>query len=84
MYTKNNHRRICGYKEQEVMEMGMKIQTGLRVPENQYERIKGKADRSGVSINQLILILVDIGLNYLDMELDEQNRFVFHNQKDTS
>lgn len=48
-----------------------KIQTGLRIPENQYERIKAKADRMGLSINQLILVLVDIGLNYLDMESDE-------------
>lgn len=61
-----------------------KIQTGLRVPDNQYERIKEKADRMGVSINQLILILVDIGLNYLDMECIEQDHFAFQNQKDSS
>lgn len=47
-----------------------KIQTSLRVPENQYERIKEKADKTGVSINQLILILVDIGLNHLDVRSD--------------
>lgn len=51
--------------------MGDKIQTGLRVPENQYNRIKERADRMGVSINQLILMLVDIGLNYLDKEQSE-------------
>lgn len=45
-----------------------KIQTGLRIPENQYSRIKERADRMGVSINQLILVLVDIGLNFLDRE----------------
>lgn len=44
-----------------------KIQTGLRVPENQYKRIKAMADSAGVSINQMILVLVDIGLNYLEM-----------------
>lgn len=43
-----------------------KIQTGLRIPESQYERVLEKADRAGVSINQMLLILVDIGLNYLD------------------
>lgn len=43
-----------------------KIQTGLRVPENQYDRIKTIADRMGVSINQLILVLADIGLNFLE------------------
>lgn len=46
---------------------GQKIQTGLRIPENQYERILENADRAGVSINQMVLILVDIGLNYLEM-----------------
>lgn len=48
-----------------------KIQTGLRIPENQYNRIKERADRMGVSINQLILVLVDIGLNFLDNEQQE-------------
>ena len=48
-----------------------KIQTGLRIPENQYKRIKERADRMGVSINQLILVLVDIGLSFLDKEQPE-------------
>ena len=48
-----------------------KIQTGLRIPEKQYNRIKERADRMGVSINQLILVLVDIGLNFLDKEQPE-------------
>lgn len=61
-----------------------KIQTGLRVPENQYKRIKEKADRTGVSINQMILVLVDIGLNYLDMEQVEQHHAAFHSQRDIS
>ncbi len=43
-----------------------KVQTGLRIPEGQYERIKEQADRMGVSINQLVLMLVEIGLNFLD------------------
>lgn len=60
--------------------MGEKIQTGLRIPEEQYNRVKGKADRMGVSINQLILMLVDIGLNFLDMEQLEQHHSDFHNR----
>ena len=48
-----------------------KIQTGLRIPEGQYIKIKERADRMGVSINQLILVLVDIGLNFLDKEQPE-------------
>ena len=56
---------------QEATLMEDKIQTGLRIPENQYNRIKERADRMGVSINQLILVLVDIGLNLLDKEQAE-------------
>ena len=59
-----------------------KVQTGLRIPINQYERIKERADRAGISINQMTLILVDIGLTFLDMEPDEQIREALHNQKD--
>lgn len=39
-----------------------KIQTGLRIPEARYNELKAMADNSGVSINALILMLVDIGL----------------------
>ncbi len=55
-----------------------KIQTGLRIPEKQYGRIKEQAERMGVSINQLVLMLVDIGLNYLDMEQQESHHVVLH------
>lgn len=48
-----------------------KIQTGLRIPERQYIKIKERADRMGVSINQLILVLIDVGLNFLDREQQE-------------
>lgn len=61
--------------------MKSNIQTGLRLPEDQYERVKEKADNIGISINQMILVLVDIGLNYLDMESDEFLRSAFHNRK---
>lgn len=63
---------------------GEMIQTGLRVPENQYDRIREKAEKTGVSLNSLILILVDIGLNYLDMESDESLRSLPHSRKCTS
>lgn len=63
---------------------GSKVQTGLRIPENQYERLKDRADRMGVSINQLVLVLVDIGLNFLDMEQSEQSHSFSHIQKDNS
>lgn len=43
-----------------------KIQTGLRIPEKQYDKIKERADQMGISINQLILVLIDIGLKFLE------------------
>lgn len=43
-----------------------KIQTGLRIPESQYKRLTNISDRMGVSINALILILIDLGLNQLE------------------
>ena len=48
-----------------------KIQTGLRIPEKQYERLIIISERMGVSINALILILVDIGLNQLESQQEE-------------
>lgn len=48
-----------------------KIQTGLRIPEGQYKRLTDISDRMGVSINALILMLIDIGLNLLDTEQSE-------------
>ena len=36
-----------------------KVQTGLRIPEAQYDRIAKEAERMGVSINALILMLVE-------------------------
>ena len=61
-----------------------KIQTGLRIPEDQYERLREDADRIGVSINQMVLILVDIGLTCLDMASTEQAHSLVHNQKGIS
>lgn len=39
-----------------------KIQTGLRIPLDRYNELKEMADRSGVSVNSIILFLVDVGL----------------------
>lgn len=43
-----------------------KIQTGLRIPIEQYERIRNLCDRSGVTVNSLILQAVDIGLSRIE------------------
>lgn len=43
-----------------------KIQTGLRIPDGQYQRLTDMSDRMGISLNALILVLVEIGLNQLE------------------
>ena len=48
-----------------------KIQTGLRIPENQYNKIRTISDRMGVSANTLILMLIDIGLTHIEKEPQE-------------
>lgn len=48
-----------------------KIQTGLRVPEKQYQRLVYIADRMGVSLNALILMLIEIGLNQIEGHQEE-------------
>lgn len=46
--------------------MSSKIQTGLRMPEERYEKIQEYADAVGVSLNSAILLLVDIGLRAVE------------------
>mgnify|MGYP002510374793 CR=1 FL=1 len=48
-----------------------KIQTGLRIPQSRYDELKDMADRSGVSLNALILLLVDVGLSAVNLGIDE-------------
>ena len=62
-------RQRAGMTQKEVVDN--KIQTGLRIPEKQYDRVKERAEQMGVSINQLILVLIDIGLNFLDKKQSE-------------
>lgn len=52
-----------------------KIQTGLRIPESRYNELKAMADKSGASINSIILFLVDVGLAAIaaGMEQASQN-----------
>lgn len=40
-----------------------KIQTGLRIPQARYEELVLLANKIGVSLNALILILIDLGLS---------------------
>lgn len=43
-----------------------KIQTGLRIPKEQYDRIHAICDRSGVTVNSMILQALDIGLSKIE------------------
>jgi len=42
-----------------------KVQTGLRIPQSRYEELAKMAEQSGVSVNTLVLMLVDIGLDVI-------------------
>lgn len=42
--------------------MKEKIQTGLRIPQNRYDELVSLAESVGVSLNSLILMLIDMGL----------------------
>lgn len=44
------------------MDRNEKIQTGLRVPEKRYEELCNIASEIGVSVNSLMLMLIDLGL----------------------
>lgn len=45
------------------MAMNDKVQTGLRIPQGRYDELTGLAEELGVSLNALILMLVDLGLS---------------------
>lgn len=53
------------YDMQGGMRAMSKIQTGLRLPEEQYQRLQAMAQQMGVSLNALILLLIDAGLTAL-------------------
>lgn len=42
-----------------------KVQTGLRIPQSRYEELVQMAERSGVSVNTMVLMLADIGLDVI-------------------
>jgi len=48
-----------------------KIQTGLRIPHEQYIKIKNNSERAGISINQYTLMLIDIAFTLLEKNQEE-------------
>lgn len=58
-----------------------KIQTGLRLSQRRYEELKEIAERSGMSVNAVILYLVDIGLSVVNLGSEEFHRSELRNQQ---
>ena len=48
-----------------------KVQTGLRIPEDRYEVLKQLAERSGVSINAMALMMIDVGMHAVNLGTKE-------------
>ena len=51
-----------------------KIQTGLRIPEKKYGELVAIADDIGVSVNSLILMLVDLGLSLRECKISPDSQ----------
>ncbi len=51
-----------------------KIQTGLRLPQSQYEKLRELAASSGASVNSIILLLVEIGLQAVNLGIEVEAR----------
>lgn len=64
--------------------MTSKVQTGLRIPEALYNRLKETEERSGVSINAQVLYLIDVGLRTINRGIQEERRAPSHKQEDTA
>ena len=62
---------------------GEKIQTGLRIPQTRYDELKMIADRSGTSVNSLILNLIEIGLTVINRGAEATNLSELRNLQHT-
>lgn len=72
-------RRAAGLTQQQVEKcQDNKIQTGLRIPQGRYDTLKEMADSSGVSLNAMILLLVDIGMSVVNLGIEEVAHSGFH------
>ena len=60
-----------------------KIQTGLRIPLNRYNELKEIADRAGISLNAVILLLVEIGMAAVNRGVQEADHVGIHNLQHT-
>lgn len=55
-----------------------KIQTGLRTPQEQYEKLRELAEHSGISLNNLILFLIDVGLSVVNLGIERSAHAELH------
>lgn len=55
-----------------------KIQTGLRIPQSRYEELSEMAARSGISLNAMILFLVEVGLSAVNLGIEGAARSAPH------
>ncbi len=53
-----------------------RIQTGLRIPEKRYNELLILANDMSVSLNSLILMLIDLGLTV------RNSRFILHQESE--
>ena len=51
-----------------------KIQTGLRIPRHKYDEISDFAERAGLSVNAVVLFLVNVGLEAVNRAAGELTR----------
>ncbi len=64
--------------------MGTKtIQTGLRIPENLYNEFREVQQQTGVSINQQVLYLVDVGRRVIRRGIQAESRSHARNEERT-
>lgn len=61
-----------------------KIQTGLRISTDRYQQLSSIAEHAGISLNAVILMLVDVGLSALTRGTEEEFHALFRNLQDTS
>lgn len=54
------------------------VQTGLRIPISRYEELKVAAERAGVSVNSLVLMLVEVGLSVVSLGVEEAGHISPH------
>lgn len=59
-----------------------KVQTGLRIPQGRYNELREMAEKSGVSLNSIILFLVDVGMSAVNLGIEQSARSWPHSPKD--